>query len=230
MEGAGAGCSDHRGCLPLHLHRLGGGLLACCRLLLLLGGESLEELDASGLEVERLGLHPGVGADLLNGGSLVALIAEELEDEVLEVLAESLSVHLLEVDIGLALEEQVVEVFLLSCLLEWEDALDNDEDDNSNGEHVDLLSLVGLVFLDFWGHVGHCSSVAGKVVNALVASETEISNLEVEVVGDEDVLELEVSVDDLLVVHVLHGVNDLVEEEASGVLSHGSHGLAEVKE
>jgi len=131
MEGAGAGCSDHRGCLPLNLHRLGGGLLASCRLLLLLGGESLEELDAGILEVESLGLHPGVGADLLNGGSLVALIAEELENEVLEVLTESLSVYLLEVDIGLALEEQVVEVFLLSCLLEWEDALDNDEEDDS---------------------------------------------------------------------------------------------------
>ena len=174
MEGAGAGCSDHRGCLPLHLHRLGGGLLACCRLLLLLGGESLEELDAGVLEVESLGLHPGVGADLLNGGSLVALIAEEFENEVLEVLTKSLSVHLLEVDISLALEEQVVEVFLLSCLLEWEDALDNDEEDDSNAEHVDVLALVLLALLDFGGHVGHRASITGQSVDVLVGRKAEV--------------------------------------------------------
>ena len=203
MEGAGAGCSDHRGCLPLHLHRLGGGLLACCRLLLLLGGESLEELDAGVLEVESLGLHPGVGADLLNGGSLVALIAEELENEVLEVLAESLSIDFLEVDIGLALKEQVVEVFLLSCLLEWEDALDNDEKDDSNGEHVDVLALVLLALLDLRGHVGHGAAVALQRVNVLVAGKTEVGKLQVQVVVHENVFELQVAVDHSAAVHVL---------------------------
>jgi len=77
-------------------------------------------------------LHPGVGSDLLDVGSEVAVVAEELEDEVLEVGAEASAVHLLEVGVVLVLEQQVVEVFLLAGLLEGEDALDNDEQNDAN--------------------------------------------------------------------------------------------------
>ena len=77
-------------------------------------------------------MHPGVGSDLLDVGSEVAVVAEELEDEVLEVGAEASAVHLLEVSVVLVLEQQVVEVFLLAGLLEGEDALDNDEQNDAN--------------------------------------------------------------------------------------------------
>ena len=168
--------------------------------------------------------------DLLNSWSLISVVAEEFKDQVLEVLGKSSSVNLLEVSVVASLQEQVVEVFLLAGLLEWEDALNNDKDNDSNGEHVNLSSLVGLVLLDFWCHIGHGSSVTLKAIDALVASETEIGNLEVKVVGHEDVLELEVTVNNSLSVHVLHSVQNLVEEEPSGVFSHGPHCLAKVKE
>ena len=77
-------------------------------------------------------MHPGVGSDLLDVGSEVAVVAEEFEDEVLEVGAEASAVNLLEVSVVLVLEQQVVEVFLLAGLLEGEDALDNDEQNDAN--------------------------------------------------------------------------------------------------
>jgi len=46
-----------------------------------------------------------VGSDLLDVGSEVAIVAEELEDEVLEVGAEAGAVHLLEVGVVLVLEQ-----------------------------------------------------------------------------------------------------------------------------
>merc|ERR1719473_957860 len=120
-------CSDHWGG-SLHADRLGhvlswlglGGLLLC---------ELVEEVGAGGLEVESGGVQPWVGLELLQGWSLVTVIAEESQDEVLEVGGEASAVDLLEVGVVLALEEEVVEVLLLSGLLEWEDALDDDEED-----------------------------------------------------------------------------------------------------
>jgi len=67
---------------------------------------------------------------LVDLGAKVAVVTEELKDEVLEFSTKTSAVDLLEVSVVLALEEQVIEVFLLAGLLEGEDALhDNKEDD-----------------------------------------------------------------------------------------------------
>ena len=123
------GNSDHGG-TSLDLDRLGGWLGSSLGLGFLC--EFLEQLCASGLHVEGGRLHPGVVSDRLDVGALVTLVGEEAQDQVLEVVAEASAVHLLEVGVRLALEEQVVEVFLLASLLEGEDALHDDEQDNSN--------------------------------------------------------------------------------------------------
>ena len=68
-----------------------------------------------------------MSSDLFDIGAEVAVVAEELEDEILEVAAETCAVDFLEVSVVLALKEQVVEVFLLAGLLEGEDALHDDE-------------------------------------------------------------------------------------------------------
>ena len=157
-----AGRSDHGGCCrrrPLHLYWLGSGCLRLGCLCLLFLGERGEELEAGGLIVERFGLHPWVGTDLLNSRALITLVTEELENQVLELLTEASAVYFLEIDVSLALEEQVVEVFFLAGLLEGEDSLNDDEQDDSNGEHVDVLALVHLALLDLGGHIGHGATV-----------------------------------------------------------------------
>lgn len=171
-----------------------------------------------------------MGLELLDRAALGAVVREELEDHVLELGGEAGAVDLLEVGLDLAGQEQVVEVLLLACFLEGEDALDDDEDDDADGEEVDLGAVVGLALLDLGCHVGHRAAVALELVDALVASETEVGNFEVQGIVDQNILELEVSVDTPKVVHVVDRVDQLLHEEAAGVLAHRAHGLAEVEE
>ena len=219
--------SHHSGC-PLDLDWLGHGL--SCLLLQLLLSEGLEHLSASCLVVEARALEPGVVSDLLEGHATLGVVREEAKDEVLEVLAKTSAVDLLEVGIDLALAEEVVEVLFLAGLLEREDALNDDEEDDSDGEHVDLLALVLLVLLDFGCHVGHGAAVGVESINVLVAGKAKVSEPKVEVIIDEDVLKLEVAVDDSSGVHEVDRLEHLEEEEAAGVFAHGAHGLAKVEE
>lgn len=99
---------------------------------MLLVSKILKELDASSLVVKGAGLHPGVGADLLNGRADVSVVSEKPQDQVLEVLTQVGAVDLVEVSIDLTLHKQVVEVFLLAGFLEGKDALNNNEEDHTD--------------------------------------------------------------------------------------------------
>ena len=127
--------------------------------LCLFGRKSLQKLGAGCLHIEGFTLHPGVSSDLLYGWALSSIVREELQDEVLEVFREIGAIDLGEVSVGLTRKEQVVEIFFLAGLLEWEDTLHDDEEDDSDGEHIDLLTGVSLALLDLRGHVGHGTSV-----------------------------------------------------------------------
>ena len=77
-------------------------------------------------------LHPWMSSDVCDGGSVLAIVAEKLKDEILKGVGQVLSTGLLPVGGIVALEEQVVEILVLFGLLEWEDALDNDEQNDAN--------------------------------------------------------------------------------------------------
>lgn len=70
--------------------------------------------------------------DVFDCWSLVTIIAEKSEDQVLELFRESVSVDFLEVCVILAFEKKVVEVFFLSSFLKWEDALYDNKDNYAN--------------------------------------------------------------------------------------------------
>jgi hypothetical protein len=92
-----------------------------------------------------------------------------------------LALHFAEVEIVLASHQQVVEVLGGACLLEGENAMHHDEKDNAEGEHVDLLALVGLALLDLGSHVGEGASETLETVNQLVGCITEVHELKIEV-------------------------------------------------
>lgn len=117
--------------------------------------------------------------ELLDGVSVFSIVAEQFEDHVLEVAWQAISIHLLEVGFDLTGQEEVVEVLFLAGFLEGENALYDNEDDDSNAEQVNLGAVVGLSFFDLGCHVSHCASVRLEVVDAFVASETEIGNFQV---------------------------------------------------
>jgi hypothetical protein len=53
-----------------------------------------------------------------------------------------------------------------------------------------LSTIVGFALLNFRSHVGHGASVRLEWVDAFVASESEVSNLQVELLVNENVLKL----------------------------------------
>ena len=87
------------------------------------------------------------------------------------------------------MHEQVVEVFLGASFLEGEDAVHQNEKNDSEREQVNLGSVVGLALFNFWRHICHGTTVALKAIDVFVACEAEVCNFEVQLVVYEKVLE-----------------------------------------
>ena len=86
--------------------------------------------------------------------------------------------------VNLALEDQIVEILILLGFFEGEDALHDDEQDDTSGKHVDSSAVILLSFLDLWSHVGHRASVRVKLVDLLVGCEAEVCDFQAKVVID----------------------------------------------
>ena len=104
------------------------------------------------------------------------------------------------------------------------------EENDSNGEHVDLSAIVRLALLDFGCHVGLGTAVRVHKVDVLVLGEPKVGNFEVQIIVYKYVLKLEVSVSDSSSVNVVHGVEHLMQEEAASILAHRSHRLHKIEE
>lgn len=66
-------------------------------------------------------------SNLVYCGSEGRIVGKKSDDEVLKILREFLPIDFLEVDVGLALDEQIVEVFLGARFFEGENTLDQDK-------------------------------------------------------------------------------------------------------
>jgi len=138
--------------------------------------------------------------------------------------------YFLKVFFMLSGHQQIVKVLLLLGLFEWEDSLNDNEDYDSDGEQVNLSAVVSLSHLDLRGHVGHRASVAFQLVDGLVASEAKICYFQVQIVVNENVFKLQIAMYTSQFMHVLDSVQKLEHHEATGVLAHACHALAEVEE
>lgn len=132
--------------------------------------------------------------------------------------------------VSLSAEEEVVELVLhLSCA-EGEVANDEGEQDDSHGEDISLLSIIALALANFWSHIALSSSEGNELLDVLVSGEAEVGQLEVHVVVDQDVLELDVSVNNILAVNVLELFDHLFGKKSSNILAAGSNLFAEIEE
>jgi len=101
----------------------------------------------------------------------------------------------------LAIQQKVVKVLLSTGLFERKDALHDYKENDADGEHVDLSALVLLALLDLRRHVRHGTAVGRERVDVLVAGKAEVGKLEVQVVVNENVLELQITVNHAALVH-----------------------------
>ena len=174
-------------------------------------------------------LHPWMSSDLLDSGSVLAVVTEESQDEVLEWLRQALSAGLFPVCGVVTLEQQIVEVLVLFGLLEWADSLHDNEKNDTSREDVDLPTIVLLAFFDFGSHVGHGAAVGLQLVDLFVGGEAEVCHLQIDLVIYEDVFKFEVSVDHILALHITKYIQHLGEEIPSGIFAHTTAGLAKIE-
>lgn len=106
----------------------------------------------------------------------------------------------------------------------------HNEQNHAEREQVYLQAVVGPAFLDFGRHVGECSSVALQVVNLFLTGKSEVDKLDIALTVVNNILKLEISVGNFLLVHVLNSVDHLVGEVTANVLTHCRVSLADVKE
>lgn len=69
-----------------------------------------------------------------------------------------------------------------------------------------------------------------KLVDLLIGSEAKVCNLKAEILINEDVLKLQVSVDDSLVLDVPKDIEHLRQKVPSSFFTHASNSLAQIEE
>ena len=95
------------------------GHLLCIRTAI----ELIDQLLASGFGVVTRVIQPGMITELLRSESIVTIVREKRQDELFEGGTEIISVNFVPVSVEAAVENQSVEILLLACFFEWENAL-----------------------------------------------------------------------------------------------------------
>ena len=166
---------------------------------------------------------------LINSWSFFWIIREYWQNKIFEVFTKVLAINFLPVLLYLPCAYQVVEVLFRACFLEREYALDNNEKDDAKRKQINLSALVDLTFFDLGCHVSHGSAVAVKAIYVFVAGKSKISKFDIQILIDQDILKLQVTVHDSATVHVLDTLKQLVSEKSACVFAHGSHKLTHVE-
>lgn len=80
-----------------------------------------------------------------------------------------------------------VKLVVFGSFSEWIDSSDHDEKNNSDGEDVDLFTVVNLSVFDLWSHVGFGTSELPELLDSFICCEPEVSKLDGEVARQEHV-------------------------------------------
>jgi len=139
-----------------------------------------------------------------------------------------------EFDVVAAADVLVVSVFLRS-LLEWECSSLQDEQDNTNGEQVNNLTLEGHSQVNLGCHVAHGTYEGLRFEAALArpingVSKAEIGELQVVVFVEQKVLWLQIPVNNSLAVDVVNCLDELLGVELHSVGLEGARLLNHIED
>lgn len=169
-------------------------------------------------------------SDLLDSWTVLAAVGEEAQNEIFEIIWDTVSFNFCEIFFEVATEKHCVEFVGLLGFHERESSMNDAEENNTDWEDVDFTSLVLFASLDFWGHVGLGSNIVVKFLDVFVCWEAEIADFEIQLFVIKDVFKFEVTMYDSLFMHIFDWVEHLMEEESATILSHCSQFLDKVEE
>jgi len=140
------------------------------------------------------------------------VVLHHLREQVHELRRERLwlipVVHLPELIGLIAVEPLVMDVSWLS-LSEWRVTSMHDEEDDSQGEEVSLLSRICFASVQLWGHVGLSAELGLEVALTVASSkrgcEPEVSDFYVVILVHQDIFRLQISVRDSIRVAIVQG-------------------------
>jgi len=116
---------------------------------------------------------------LFYGGPFGAIVAEQSQNEFLELGRQSRAIHFVEVELVLPWNNQVVEVLWGARLLKRENAVRDYKKNHAEWKHVHLGASIVSTLFDFGCHIGKRASVTFKTVNIFAAGKAKISNFKV---------------------------------------------------
>jgi hypothetical protein len=177
-------------------------------------------------------LHPGVSNDISHTETLIGSGLQHVGDEVLEGFAEEvggLAVRMvLPKQVGAVSRQQLVMGVVGVCHVEWGMTSIQNEQDNSEGEKIDNVTLVRLLQENLRCHVGLSSKdsleVATSVTTLDRCSETKISDFNVEFVVKQDIFGFQITMRSSLRVDIVQQLKHLFEVETANGLLEGTKG------
>lgn len=228
--------------LSIHTGCIGLGLLTGLSFLFSLS----DDLNVPLLELlqnlsmrRRLTLHPRVLEEFGNRRSVHGVVLKHGSDEHLELLGEESSGLVLRMDspeagllvVGYGSEERIL---LHDSQVERRALRDHDEQDDAQREQVHLSSVVRLLLVNLRSHVVGGAELRGQVARAIStgkrASESKVSQLEVELVVEQQVLGLQVSMSHSHAMAVVEAFESLSEVVSGHRLSERTRVGYEVKQ
>jgi len=110
----------------------------------------------------------------------------------------------------------------------------HNEEDHCGGEKIYHTALIGLMRVDFRGHVALCAEVgfqgATSVTTLQRSCEAEISDTQVVILVEQKVFRLQVAVSDTLGMDVVEALEKLLEVVAANGLAEIASGQDKIKE
>lgn len=192
---------------------------------------SLHELLANLIGVGKLAaLEPWVSDDVWDGQSLMRVEVQHSSDQVLELLIEeairlAIGVSRPELLRAVRRNQLVVRILQIGHVERWMTGI-QDEQNDTKGEKIDDLALIGLLGVDLGRHEAERAdntpvhSVASSAFNW--ACEAEIDDFDIIELVKEDIFTFEVTVRESLSVNVVDGLDELLGVVAHNLLVEGA--------
>jgi len=165
-------------------------------------------------------LHPRMGENLFEFGSMRRVDGHHLLEEVLELGGVDVFTFLgifvrLPEDLGTIGSQKAVVWVLWICTTEWRPLGQNDEEDDGRSEKVNTWTRVRFSQVDLRSHVRGSSELrlehSRTVASLSWCSESKVSNLQIEVAVKHQVFWLEITVSEASGVQVAEALHQLLE-------------------